>query len=292
MASALLMIGTLSLSAGWMRAAFVWLQHPEQQRYSEIRFDKPALYAMGCDEWFHSARLKVCRFGPEAAGHTAVVMGDSIALQWFPALLSIYNRPDWRLVVLTKSGCPMVDEPFFYERIGAEYAVCDAWRDAVLEMLQAIRPDLVFLGSSTDYPFGQHQWVSGTRRVLDVVAAAARQVFIILPTHGLPFDGPNCLARRNWRPPFLQLAEGCSAEAGSLRQTEVHEWLDQAARSHRNVRVLDLNSLVCPDRRCEAERNGQLVFRDALHLSARYVETIADAVAKEIQANDVFWREN
>jgi len=282
MASSLLMIGTLALSAGWMRATHSWFQQPEQRRYKEIRFDMPVLYSMGCDEWFRSSRVNVCQFGPEDAEHTAVLMGDSIALQWFPALFSIYHKPNWKLVVLTKSSCPMVDEPFFYKRIGAEYSVCSAWRNAALKMVQSFSPDIVFLGSSTDYPFEQDQWVSGTKRVLDVVAAAAPKVGIIRSTHRLPFDGPNCLARRNWWPPFLRKAGDCSADAGSCQETEVHGWLEQAASSYENVSVLDLNSLVCPNRRCEAERNGQIVFRDAFHLSARYVESLADEVAKEI----------
>jgi peptidoglycan/LPS O-acetylase OafA/YrhL len=301
MAASLLMIGTLGLSAGWMRATFFWLRQPEQERYREIRLDMPALYSMGCDEWFLSAKLKVCQFGPEGAEHTAVLIGDSIALQWFPALFSIYTQPRWRLVVMTKSACPMVDESYFYKRIGTEYAVCDTWRDAALNAIPSFNPDIVFLGSSTDYPFERDQWISGTRRVLDVVAAAAGKVFIVRSTPSLLSDGPNCLARRNWRPPFLQLAEDCSADAGSARGTEVHGWLEQAASSYGNVNVLDLNSLVCPNRRCEAERDGQLVFRDSFHLSARYVETIAEAVAKKIhiasfslplQPNDVFGSEN
>jgi peptidoglycan/LPS O-acetylase OafA/YrhL len=282
--SFVLMVGAVALSAGWMRATFHWLQQPEQRRYQEIRFDMPVLYSMGCDEWFRSARVNLCQFGPEDAEHTAVLMGDSIALQWFPAFFSVYNQPGWRLLVLTKSSCPMVDESFFYKRIGAEYVVCNAWRDAALNTVQSLKPEVVFLGSSADYPFGQDQWESGTERVLNVVAAAARNVFIIRAMHSLPFDGPNCLARRDWRRQLLQSAGDCSADAGSPRESEVHAWLEQAASSHDNVRVLDLNPLVCLNGRCEAERSGQIVFRDSQHISARYVEALADALAKEIHA--------
>lgn len=135
-----------------------------------------------------------------------------------------------------------------------------------------------------DYPFRQDQWESGTERVLNVVAAAARNVFIIRATHSLPFDGPNCLARRDWRRQFFQSAGDCSADAGSQRENEVHAWLKQAASSHDNVRVLDLNPLVCPNGRCEAERSGQIVFRDSQHMSSRFVEALADALAGEIHA--------
>jgi hypothetical protein len=121
-----LMIGTAALTFSWMQMARYWMLQPDQQRFLSVRSDVPAVYPMGCDDWYLSAQVKVCGFGPEDAEHTAVIIGDSIVMQWFPAFRSIYSRPGWRLLAVTKSSCPMVDESFFYPRIGAEYAVCNA----------------------------------------------------------------------------------------------------------------------------------------------------------------------
>jgi hypothetical protein len=206
-------------------------------------------------------------------------MGDSIGVQWFPALRALYTRPGWRLVVMTKSSCPMVDESFFYSRIGSEYSVCNRWRDTALHTLHGLHPDIVFLGSAVSYPFNEDQWQSGAARVIDLASAAAREVYVLRATPTLPFDGPNCLARRDWRRQFLPGSGECSAAAGSQRETDVHAWLQRAASGRGNVTVLDLNPLVCPGGRCEAEHDGRVIFRDSQHVSARYIETLADGVA-------------
>ena len=52
---------------------------------------------------------------------------------------ALFRAPTWRIVVLTKSSCPMVDEDYFYPRIGQIYTVCNEWRDAVLEELEITR---------------------------------------------------------------------------------------------------------------------------------------------------------
>jgi len=281
--SSLVMAGAVALCTGWMDAAESWARQPGQFRYRAVRLDIPSLYAMGCDEWFRSEHVKVCGFGPEEAEHTAVLMGDSIGVQWFPALRSLYTRPGWRLVVMTKSSCPMVDESFFYSRIGSDYSVCDRWRDAALRTLYGLRPDLVFLGSAVSYPFDKDQWQSGTARVIELAGAAAREVYVLRATPTLPFDGPNCLARRDWRRQFLPGGE-CSAAAGNPWETDVHTWLQRAASGRGNATVLDLNPLVCPGGRCQAERDGRIIFRDSQHVSARFIETLADEVASCVSA--------
>src|SRR5207244_630513 len=86
-----------------------------------------------------------CLYGDVGAPHTAVVLGDSIGMQWFPAFQDIFARPGWRLIALTKSSCPMVDQEYFSERLGVVYRECTQWRAAVLGMLARMRPDARFL---------------------------------------------------------------------------------------------------------------------------------------------------
>jgi hypothetical protein len=205
-------------------------------------------------------------------------MGDSIMGQWFPALAAAYNKPGWRLLVLTKSSCPMVDAPFFYKRIGKEYTVCSRWREDALAALASIKPDVVFMGGASTYDFSESQWISGTRRILSKIAPVAKDVFIIRGTHRLHFDGPGCLARRDWQPAFLSIPGECSSVAGSRRETDVFAWLQAAAKDFDNVTLIDLNPVVCPDGRCYAEMNGKVVFRDSQHLSSQFSETLSEAL--------------
>jgi len=284
--SLVLMAATAVLGARWQDEASGWALLPQQQAYSAVRSDLPALYGMaGCDEWFQSSRVQVCGFGPADATHTALLIGDSVTMQWFPAAMQAYGKPGWRVLVITKSACPLVDEAYFYPRIGRTYVECSVWRDAALAAVRSLRPDVVLMGSTTTYPFTEAQWVNGSRRVLDVLAPAAGRVFIIRATPGLPFDGPGCLARRAWRSPRLPAPPACSAPAGSAHSDDIHAWVSRAAGAYPNVQMLDLNPLVCPNDVCDATRNGEIVFRDSMHLTARYIKSLGDAFAEQVGMN-------
>lgn len=280
--SVALMGATAVLGARWQDAAAGWALLPHQRAYSAVRSDLPALYGVaGCDEWYQSSRVQVCGFGPADAAHTALLIGDSVTMQWFPAAMQAYGRPGWRLLVITKSACPLVDEAYFYPRIGRIYSECSVWRDAALATVRSLRPDVVLMGSTTTYPFTEAQWVDGSRRVLDALAPAAGRVLIIRATPSLPFDGPGCLARHTWRSPMLPAPPGCSAPLADRQRDDIHAWVSRAASEYPNVRMLDLNPLVCPDGLCVATRNGEIVFRDSMHLTARFVKSLGAAFAQQ-----------
>jgi len=266
----------------WLNATSAWKNSPAQRHYAMAHADVPIIYAMGCDDWYTSDRVHICTFGPGDAKHTAVLMGDSIGAQWFPAIAPMFHRPDWRLLVVTKSSCPMVDEPIFYERIGREYVECNTWRAHALQQIAALQPDVVFLGSVQTYAFTQAQWVDGTRRVLKAISPASGHVFLIRGTPELPFDGPGCLSRKNWLPQLHVWSNACHAPASSHRDDLVDEWLKQASSSFDNVTSVDMSDAVCPNGECEAERDGMVVYRDAQHLTATFVRSIAQEFEQQV----------
>jgi peptidoglycan/LPS O-acetylase OafA/YrhL len=86
----------VSLALAWRATANERIADADLTRFERARTEVPAIYEMGCDEWFRSADVRVCAFGSEGAAHTAVAMGDSIGLQWFPAMAAAFDRPGWR----------------------------------------------------------------------------------------------------------------------------------------------------------------------------------------------------
>lgn len=279
LAALALMVVANSLCLRWYTAADVRMQSPIFQRYARAHGDAPAIYGMGCDDWYHSDRVRICAFGPADAAHVAVLMGDSHAGQWFPAVAAAFDRPGWRLLVLTKSSCPMVDEPIFYARIGREYTECATWRKAALAQVAALKPEVLILGS-TRYGFGKDQWIDGTRRVLDEVSPAAGHVYLLRDTPHLAFDGPDCLAEQAGRPAWLARRSTCYSRGVDPEAERVQQWIAQAARPFANVSVLDLDALVCPGGMCHAERHGLVVFRDAQHLTGSFAASLGPAFAR------------
>ena len=274
-----------SFALRWHADALARMQTPEQLRYEAAHYDAPAIYHMDCDDWYHSATVHICAFGDPHATHTAIAIGDSVALQWFPAYVRIFGKPGWRLLVMTKSSCPMVDEPLFYPRIGREYTECSQWRNAALHDITIIKPDVVVLGS-TLYGFTKAQWITGTRRVLAEITPAAKQIFIMRATPRLPFDGPSCLTPRSALYRVLAGSSRCTAPAYNHYDAKVFDWLQGAITPYKNVEPIDMTDSVCPGGICHAELHGEIVFRDGEHMTATFAASLAPALAKHFSQLD------
>jgi len=247
-----------------------------------LTIDMPIIYQMGCDDWYHSNRVVACMFGAADAKKTAIVMGDSIGLQWFPALAKIFMAPDWKLIVLTKSSCPMVDRPIYYARIGREYTECATWRQHALAYIKDIHPRYVILGSTHSAAYGQEQWTSGTREVLAKIAPYADRIAIMRSTPTLPFNGPDCLSSKRRLHRLLGWEPTCVSATHDPKGDQVAVWLRQAAQGWSNVQLVDMNELVCPKGVCSAGKNGKLIFRDAQHLNASFVESLSSPLAARL----------
>ena len=258
--------------------------YSNEQRITQIRTDVPVIYRMQCDAWFAHAELQPCVFESGTPLHTVVLVGDSIGAQWFSAIREIYKAPEWRIVLFTKSSCPMVDEDYFYQRIGRVYEVCTEWRNKVLDSIESMRPDAVFIGSASTYGFSKNQWANGSARVLARASKAAKQVFVIAGTPSLKSDGPNCIAR-NLQDGGNPHPLACQEKTVFGQIERVADYLQRAARGIKNVRVLNLNNLVCPDGLCAAvSEEGVPTFRDSQHLTDSFVRTLVPKIALAIKA--------
>jgi len=267
------------------------VDHPTEPRTTADpstawRTDVPMIYRMPCDAWYQHDRVEPCVFGTKSSARTVVLLGDSIGAQWFSMVPGIFTEPDWRTIVLTKSSCPMVDEDYFYERIGQVFHLCTSWRNSVLDLLEELHPDIVILGSSSTYGFDESAWVEGSARILARLSKAAGRVFVIPGTPSLGFDGPGCVTRH--------LAEDGTINrtvcVGKNREQQVNlvkDSLRRAAGRFGNVQILDLNDLVCTDGNCSAvSDDGVVVFRDGQHLTDSFVRSRIPMIRKRLEGFD------
>lgn len=273
-------------SVQWFAYAADMAHRPEQQRIALSRGDAPIIYPMGCDDWYNSDRIKPCTFGDEHAEHTALLLGDSIAGQWVPALTELFVRPGWRLVVLTKSSCPMVDHPYFYSRIGRIYTECDTWRRSLLNTVGLLKPDVVFISSSDSPSFTDEQWRVGSWHVMQPLSKVAGQVYVLRATPHLPFDGPDCLAEHALRPKWLRGDHDCSAVLDDARSGHIYDQLRQAASGFDNVHVVDMDDAICPGEICRANKGDEIIFRDSQHMTATFAASLAKTLSGKLQPDE------
>lgn len=241
--------------------------------------DVPSIYTHGCDSWYENANINPCAFGTNDFNKTVVLIGDSILAQWFSLVTSTFQAPDWRVIVLTKSSCPMVDEDFFYDRIGKMYEVCKKWRNNLFDTLLEIKPDAIIIGSAATYPFNEEQWIEGSKRIFSKLTDISSEIIVIPGTPALSFDGPSCLMRaqdKNGDKNILAQQNLCSeTEIPSYIKTN-NAFLFSAANDFENVKLLDLNSLVCPEGKCSAiTTEGIVVFRDSQHITDTFARSLS-----------------
>lgn len=274
-AVALTMAGVFGATS-WNRASAVWAAHPSQAAIASSRGDAAPIYADACDQWFQSDALVKCDYGDSRSSRTVVLLGDSAAGQWFTALRAKFPEPQWRIRVITKSACPMVDVPFFYQRIGRRYLECERWRVRALQELVSARPDAIVFGSASGYPFTPEEWRSGSERIMRRLAAASGDVTMIAPLPVPAFDPPACVARDAWRERFGTGAL-CVSVDSEPRGDEIRAILADVARQA-GIKVFDYTGIVCPDGWCAAMQDV-LVYRDRRHLTETFVRTRSGDVA-------------
>ena len=251
------------------------------------RLDRPFIYDLetACDTWYIKSELVPCSESDKDAKHTVVLLGDSIGAQWADLLTDVYSRPDWRVMVLTKSACAIVDEEYYYAPAGGTYDVCSDWRETAIDYLVKTRPDIVFVGSSAHYEFTSTQWTDGVGRVLAPLSEAATKVVLIAGTPALSFDGPACLQspyRFSFR--LTDSRRECEEAMASTTSDDVASYLEIAANRIDNVSVLNLNNDVCPGKRCAAQSmEGLTVFRDDKHLTVSFVRSQLPKVLDHLQ---------
>lgn len=276
----------------WQTAVVHSLHTPTQERIQIARMSGPKLNAQQldarpCDTWYESDEVSACTYGPKDASHTVVMFGDSVLVQWFPAVTDIYlKQPGWRLVVLTKSACPAQEVSYYYPIIKAPYTVCDLWRTRAIDYIAHLHPDVVIMGSA-HYGFTPQQWITGTRAVLDRLSPVTRSIVVMNPTPELGFDGLDCLsAQANW-PHWLPFSKQCKTSLTPISQDSVFDLLNKAALPYANVKVIDLRNAICPAGECRAQLGQIIVYRDEIHLTAFFVRSLAPALQHVLLAAGV-----
>jgi hypothetical protein len=167
----------------------------------------PALASAGEDLGFDSdrceagpsdQRVDACVFGDRASSTRVVLLGDSHAGMWLPALTEIAQRRHWQLRFFGKPGCAAPDLTFWKQRTFTE---CDRFRSFAEQETLAERPDLVLVADQSygqktgpDHTVTAGEWQGGLMRTLGVLRRSGARVVVIGDTPVLARSAPECLA--------------------------------------------------------------------------------------------------
>jgi peptidoglycan/LPS O-acetylase OafA/YrhL len=225
-----------------------------------------------------------CVFGDEKATRTVILIGDSHAAQWFPALERVAQHERFRLIAWTKSGCPFAPGVHVYlAAIGRDYTECTRWSNSVAVALRSMpRSSLIILGRTSTYlpqvlaadgdqvsaRVASRLWGAGIAAGVADLRHVADRVVLLRDTPHAPFDVPACISwdlSRSSRCDFAQTRDGHSDDA---------EYAAERAAGVPRAAYADPARAVCSAATCDATVDGVITYRDDNHLTAAYASSL------------------
>ena len=249
---------------------------------TSARDDLPKIYGNGCHlERGGTAPGDGCAFGDTGSATTVVLVGDSHAASWFPALERLATQNKWRLLAWTKSGCPAPDVTIFQRKLARPYDECDTWRTTVLDRLTSSdKPALVVAAgtrteSLVDRSNGSRlegtgragaEWQAGWARTLSRLTEAGVPVAVMRDTPWPGKDMAVCVGQNRSNP------SACDVTRDALDGTKYDVGM---AAKYDGATGVDLSDVICDADRCPATHGKYLVYRDTDHLTATFSTALA-----------------
>ena len=234
--------------------------------------DLAAAYGNGCHLDLDEDAPRPCRYGAADGRFHLMLIGDSHAASWLPALESLAEARRWRMTAHTKSACPMVLGKL------AKDPSCPRWGENMLEEVAREKPDLVLLVMSADNMIAGAgtrearfpQLVAALRRTAAALHDKGTTVAVLRDTPRFPFDPPECLARDQ------------DCQALEIEAFPLPDPMSAAFGNDPGVPVIDMTHGFCADGVCPMVIGNVTVWRDYHHFTATYARTLAPALGREL----------
>jgi peptidoglycan/LPS O-acetylase OafA/YrhL len=248
--------------------------------------DRGHSFADGCLVEEGEVRSPACVYGDSRSSKTVVLFGDSHAMQWFPALEATARRRHWRLVELTKGGCPPPLVTILFPGTPRQDPSCAVWRESALRRIERERPALVLVGLSMRYTVldGDRRLARGdsTRALgagyaptLARLRAAAGRVAVLTDVPRPPEDIPSCVSGA-----MRDLRRCAFARGPALKHALAIR--DAAARVP-GIETVDATDRFCLPDLCPAVVGDVLVYRNSGHITASYMKTLGPWLERRLR---------
>ena len=238
---------------------------------ANARDDEDRLLRDGCGLGLAGTEPPDCVYGDRHGAFTAALVGDSHAMNWFPAFERLAGRRHWRLVPFTKFSCVFVDMRIWSDHLKREYTECEVWRERVVAKLRRLKPDLVVISSNKWFPpvidrdgEPKRQGAALARLIERIPGTIA----ILVDTPRSNHDVPACLARH---PAAIEACTTPRKAALGWR----HRIREVEAGRRSGSPLIDLSKAICPTDPCPPIIGKRLVYRDHHHLTATFARSLA-----------------
>ena len=245
--------------------------------------EKQAMSFNGCLREPFERGQPECAMGDTASPTTIALVGDSHAAMWAPAFQRAATERQWRLELLAKGACPLLDIPITnpLSRMAELFAHCAEWRQHILNRLEAERPRLIVLSlwhgygtteSLSGYQAYDAQWIDSLSRLVKRLRATGARLLVLGPIPDPHFHVPACLSG------YLDDVPACTpTRAAAVNQPGIAA--EAAVVTAGDGQYVDTSNLFCTAERCPVIVGNALVYLDENHMSQTYARALAPVAA-------------
>jgi hypothetical protein len=217
-----------------------------------------------------------------------VLFGDSHAAAWFPALDQISKQQHWRLVDLTKAGCPPAEVNIDFA--GSIYTNCTLWRRNAQSQIAAMHPALVILAWAryieepearplSGVPGGYGgTWQNGVAAIFSFLHQNADHVLFISDGPTLYQWAPDCVSGH------LSDVRPCTVRVSHAVRLPSVKAQELALARREQISTLDPTPWFCAPTVCPVIVGNILLYRDNAHMTPAWSRFISPLLANSLLA--------
>ncbi len=222
-----------------------------------------------------------------------MLIGDSHARQWVPALDELAKRYGYTAYFLIREGCPSADvTPWMVN--GGPSEDCEAFQEWAREQVEEMQPDVVLLGSEAnrrgfatddgdlvdDVPTMAELYKEGMEREIDYLSPNTQRVIVIGDPPAVMEHPGRCLSERD------ATLEKCLSTEDEVSLTFI-DALRQAAAA-KSVQFVETASWFCYDGLCPSVVGQYIAHRDRTHISQSYAGYLTDELEAQIHLDPAY----
>jgi peptidoglycan/LPS O-acetylase OafA/YrhL len=208
---------------------------------------------------------QICTIGDPHASRTLVVVGDSIAHMWLPALNRIAQQQGWKLIPFIYFDCTAKH----WGGSSTDNPNCTAWFNWAAGQVNAIHPGIVVLSSFDGG--AERDWTSGLQFAVRAVQPSGARIVLMEDVPGVAQNPVDCL-----------LAPGATMKtctSSLLPQTIAYDGLEKGIAASNGASYIEVLPWFCSSGLCPTVIGSTIAYRNQAHITFIYALQLSGPLA-------------
>ena len=221
-------------------------------------------YPSGCAAEDGQSNSNICSLGDPSGRRSLVVLGDSHAQMWMPAILPMARKDGWVVHPIGKSACI----PLEWWHVIPATPDCSAWLGWAIREIHVLHPDVTLVSAAMSGVEDSAVAASGLTSLIRALKRGSRYVVVMGDTPYVPRQPVDCLLSRNAN------MGRCSISVPSA-QLSVADTIASTSQAL-GASYIHTTDWLCFDGDCPMVVGHTIVYFDPGHITATYASALAN----------------